>query len=388
MHIFFVVVNSGVEWLMMMRFVAANIVVCGATVAHIAAAGKCIYLFHCMWCIVTCTCTYTTIQAAAAYLRTKIPLMRFAHPVPVTEIASLIGAQLIGNATGAATGINEIHKVERGDLVFVDHPKYYRKCIESAASFIIINQATDFPEHKSLLLTDRPFEAYLAIVNHYRPLAPITAAMGAGSSAGVNTIIMHGAVIGNNVQIGSNCIIYPNAVIMDHSVIGNDVIIQAGTVIGSDAFYYNKKTDRPVHFKKMQSCGRVVIEDFVEIGANCTIDRGVTADTLIGTGTKLDNLVHIGHDVTVGKNCLIAAQVGIAGATVLEDEVILWGQVGVNKTITLGKGVEVLGQSGVTKSLPAGNGKYFGTPADFAMNKNRETVWLKRLPQLWDKIMK
>ncbi|RZK36159.1 MAG: hypothetical protein EOO61_10820, partial [Hymenobacter sp.] len=129
-------------------------------------------------------------------------------------------------------------------------------------------------------------------------------------------------------------------------------------------------TDRPHYFKKMQSCGRVVIEDFVEIGANCTIDRGVTADTLIGAGTKIDNLVHIGHDVTVGKNCLIAAQVGIAGATVLEDEVILWGQVGVNKTITLGKGVEVLGQSGVTKSLPAGNGKYFGTPADFAMNKN------------------
>ncbi|RPD43862.1 UDP-3-O-(3-hydroxymyristoyl)glucosamine N-acyltransferase [Paracnuella aquatica] len=314
--------------------------------------------------------------------------MRFAQPVPVTQIAALIGAQLIGNTEGAATGINEIHRVEAGDLAFVDHPKYYQKCIESAASFIIINQEAEFPSHKALLLVDQPFEAYLKIVNHYQPFRPVQAPVGIGSSIAPDAVVMHGAVIGNNVTIGSNSVIHPNAVIMDHSVIGNNVVIQAGTIIGSDAFYYNKKTARPVHYKKMQSCGRVVIEDDVEIGANCTIDRGVTSDTIIGAGTRIDNLVHVGHDVVMGKNCLIAAQVGIAGATILEDEVILWGQVGVNKTITIGKGVEVLGQSGITKSLPAGNGKYFGTPADLAMNKNRESVWLKRLPLLWDKIMK
>lgn len=313
--------------------------------------------------------------------------MRFAQPVPLTEIALLIGARIIGNEDGAASGINEIHKVEQGDLVFVDHPKYYQKCIDSEATYIIINQPTEFPPHKALLLVAEPFEAYLKIVHHYQPMQPVTAAMGIGSYAGTNTTIMHGAVVGNHVRIGDDCIIFPNAVIMDHSVIGNNVVIQSGTVIGSDAFYYNKKTNRPVYFKKMQSCGRVVIEDHVEIGANCTIDRGVTADTVIGAGTKIDNLVHVGHDVAIGKNCLIAAQVGIAGATVLEDEVILWGQVGVNKTIRLGKGIEVLGQSGVTKSLPAGSGKYFGTPAENAMNKNREAVWLKRLPQLWAKVM-
>lgn len=313
--------------------------------------------------------------------------MRFAQPVPITDIARLIGAELIGNANGTATGINEIHKVEQGDLVFVDHPKYYQKCIQSAATYIIINQPTDFPPHKALLLVAEPFEAYLAIVNHFQPMQPVTASMGIGSSAGENTIIMHGAVIGNNVQIGENCVIYPNAVIMDHTVIGNNVIIQAGTVIGADAFYYNKKMDRPVYFKKMQSCGRVVIEDFVEIGANCTIDRGVTADTVVGAGTKMDNLVHIGHDVTIGKNCLLAGQVGIAGATVLEDEVILWGQVGVNKTITIGKGAEIMAQSGVSNSLPAG-GKYFGAPAEDAMNKKREFVWIKRIPELWEKVMK
>lgn len=313
--------------------------------------------------------------------------MRFAQPVPIAQIANLIGAQLIGPTNGAATGINEIHKVEEGDLVFVDHPKYYQKCIASAASFIIINQETEYPPHKALLLVAEPFEAYLKIVEHFRPFRPITAPIGIGSSVGKDSVVMHGAVVGNNVQIGDNCIIFPNAVIMDHSVIGNNVIIQSGTVIGSDAFYYNKKTNRPVFFKKMQSCGRVVIEDDVEIGANCTIDRGVTADTLIGAGTKIDNLVHVGHDVTIGKNCLLAAQVGIAGATVLEDEVILWGQVGVNKTITIGKGAEVMGQSGVTNSLAPG-GKYFGLPAENAMNKKRESVWIKRIPALWEKVMK
>jgi UDP-3-O-[3-hydroxymyristoyl] glucosamine N-acyltransferase len=173
---------------------------------------------------------------------------------------------------------------------------------------------------------------------------------------------------------------------MDHCVIGNHVIIQSGTVIGSDAFYYNKKSGREVHYKKMLSCGRVVIEDFVEIGANCTIDRGVSSDTIIGKGTKVDNLVHIGHDTIIGKNCLLAAQVGIAGATTIEDEVILWGQVGVSKTLTIGKGAEVYAQSGVPASLEGGR-KYFGSPAEDAMEKKKEIVWIKRIPMLWEKVL-
>jgi UDP-3-O-[3-hydroxymyristoyl] glucosamine N-acyltransferase len=158
-------------------------------------------------------------------------------------------------------------------------------------------------------------------------------------------------------------------------------------VIGSDAFYYNKKTNRDVHYKKMLSCGRVVIENDVEIGANCTIDRGVTADTFIGAGTKIDNLVHIGHDTSVGKNCLFAAQVGVAGATTIEDEVILWGQVGVSKTLTIGKGAELYAQSGVRGNLEGGK-KYFGSPAEDATNKKKEFVWIRRIPQLWEKVMK
>ena len=311
--------------------------------------------------------------------------MRFDQPVALTDIASLIGAEIIGNKDAFATGINEIHKVEEGDLVFVDHPKYYRKCIGSAASFIIINQRTEFPPHKALLLVADPFEAYQAIVRRYRPFVPLSHSISESALIGEGTYIAPGAVIGNNVRIGRNCIIQPNVFIGDHCIIGDECIIQSGTVIGSDAFYYNKKTNRPVHYKKMLSCGRVVLEDAVEIGANCTIDRGVSGDTVIGAGTKMDNLVHIGHDTVVGKNCLFAAQVGIAGATTIEDGVILWGQVGVSKTLTIGAGAEVYAQSGVPASIEGGK-KYFGSPVQEASVKMKELVWIKRIPELWQKI--
>ncbi len=311
--------------------------------------------------------------------------MRFNTPVPVTEIAKLIGAEIIGEHLGTATGINEIHKVEEGDLVFVDHPKYYKNCIQSAATYIIINQKTDFPPNKSLLLVAEPFEAYQKIVQHFRPFLPSFKPVSDSARIGENTVIMPGAFIGNNVVIGNRCIIHPNVVIMDFCAVGNDCIIQAGSVIGSDAFYYNKKAVREVHYKKMLSCGRVVIADNVEIGAGCTIDRGVSGDTVIGAGTKLDNLVHIGHDTIIGKNCLLAAQVGIAGATTIEDGVILWGQVGVSKTLTIGAGAEIYAQSGVPASLQGGK-KYFGSPVQEAAVKMKELVWIKRIPELWKKV--
>ena len=136
----------------------------------------------------------------------------------------------------------------------------------------------------------------------------------------------------------------------------------------------------------MLSCGRVVLADGVEIGANCTIDRGVSGDTYIGAGTKMDNLIHIGHDTVVGKNCLFAAQVGIAGATTIEDNVILWGQVGVSKTLTIGAGVIVNAQSGVGSNLEPGK-SYFGSPVVEAREKAKELVWIKRIPLLWEKVM-
>ena len=312
--------------------------------------------------------------------------MRFEKPVPVTTIAQLIGAELTGNINGIVTGINELHKVEQGDLAFADHPKYYGTCINSAATFIIINKKTDFPEGKALLIVDDPFEAYLKIVNFYHPFTPSMKMISDTATIGEGTIVMPNVYIGNHVTIGKNCILYPNVTILNYCSIGDNVIIQSGTVIGSDAFYYNKKTNRDIQYKKMNSCGRVLIENGVEIGANCTIDRGVSHDTIIGAGTKMDNLVMIGHDTVVGKNCLFAAQVGIAGATTIEDNVILWGQVGVSKTLTIGKDAVIYAQSGVKDSI-AGGKVYFGSPVEDAREKMKEFVWIKRIPKLWEKVM-
>lgn len=312
--------------------------------------------------------------------------MQFPSPVSLKWIAEFINAKLVGNNNDAATGINEIHKVEKGDLVFVDHPKYYDKCLNSAASFIIINKETNVPEGKALLIVENPFEAYCKIVNHFCPFEPATKMISDSAVIGEGTFIYPGAFIGNHVRIGKNCIIHPNASIMDRCILGNNVIIQAGTVIGSDAFYYNTKKDRELWYKKMPSCGRVIIEDEVEIGAGCTIDRGVSHDSIIGKGTKIDNMVHIGHDTVTGKNCLMAGQVGIAGVVNLEDGVTLWGQVGVSKTLTIGANAVIYAQSGVGKDTEGGK-VYFGSPIEDAKEKMKELVWIKRIPQLWEKVM-
>ncbi|MDE3235810.1 MAG: UDP-3-O-(3-hydroxymyristoyl)glucosamine N-acyltransferase [Bacteroidota bacterium] len=313
--------------------------------------------------------------------------MKFPSPVSLQWIAELIDAELCGNIHAQATGINEIHRVEEGDLAFVDHPKYYDKCLHSAASYIIINtKEVNIPEGKALLVTAEPFEAYLKIVRHFKPFIPVNKMISDTAVIGEGSVVMPNVFIGNDVVIGKDCVIHPNVTILDGCIIGNHVVIQSGTVIGSNAFYYNGKRNREVWYKRMESCGTVVIEDHVEIGAGCTIDRGVTHETRIGKGTIIDNMVHLGHEVIIGKNCLIAAQVGIAGATVLEDGVTLWGQVGVGKTLTIGAGAVVMGQAGVTATIE-GNKVYMGTPAIEAGDKRREFVWVKRIPELWKKVM-
>lgn len=311
--------------------------------------------------------------------------MKFPAPVSLEWIASLIEAELVGNKEGFANGINEIHKVEKGDLVFVDHPKYYQKCIESNADFIIINEHTDIPEGKALLICNEPFEAYLKIIRHFRPFVPSEKHISDSASIHPTAIVMPGVFVGNHVSIGAGAVIHPNVTLYDHVQIGERVEIHSGTVVGSDAFYFNTRKNRAAWYKKMQSCGRVLIEADVEIGAGCTIDRGVTHDTIIGSGTKLDNQVHIGHDTVIGKNCLLAAQVGVAGAVEIKDGAILWGQVGVSKTLTIGENAVVLAQTGVPSSLE-GNKTYFGYPAEDASVKRRELVWVKRIPEIWDRL--
>ncbi len=313
--------------------------------------------------------------------------MKLPAPVSVQWLSSFTNAEMIGNDQVLITGINEIHQVENGDIVFVDHPKYYAACLNSAATCIIINSKdVEVPAGKTLLYCDAPFDAYAKIVNHFKPFKISTESISSDLKIGANSVVMPNVFIGENVQIGKDCIIHPGVTILADTVIGNQVIIQANTVIGSDAFYYNTKKNRPAWYVKMPSCGRVIIEDKAEIGAGCTIDRGVSGDTIIGMGSKLDNMVHIGHDTQLEANCLIAAQVGVAGGVKIKAGVTLWGQVGVSKTLTIGENAVVLGQAGVTNTLE-GNKVYMGFPAEDASVKRREYVWIKRIPVLWKKMM-
>lgn len=302
--------------------------------------------------------------------------MQLPAPIPVTELAERLGAQLLGNSELLATGINEVHHVNPGDITFVDFHKYYQKALSSAASVILIDKAAEVPEGKALLVLEEPFKAYNQLVWEYLPFRPLQVNVSPSAQVGEGTVIEPGATIGHEVVIGRNCYIQANAYIGDYCQLGDEVIIQAGSVIGSDAFYF-KKTEAGFH--KWRSGGRVVIEDQVDIGANCTINRGVSSDTVIGAGTKLDCQVQIGHDTKVGQRCLIAAQVGIAGNTVVEDEVVMYGQVGIAQNLNIGKGVVVLAKSGVSKNLEAGK-TYFGYPAKEARAAYTELAALRQLP--------
>ncbi|MDK2909203.1 MAG: UDP-3-O-[3-hydroxymyristoyl] glucosamine N-acyltransferase [Bacteroidales bacterium] len=304
--------------------------------------------------------------------------MNFPEPLALGLIAQLTGADLVGDTEWLVTGMNEIHRVRPGDLTFVDHPKYYQKALSSAATFILINQKVDCPEGKALLIHDDPFAAWVSLARRFRPFVPATAVISPSAIIGEGTIIQPGAFIGNNVTIGKNCIIHANVSIYDHTIIGDEVIIHSSTVIGADAYYFQRK---PEGYRKLESCGRVIIGNRVEIGALCTIDRGVSCDTIIGDGTKFDNHVQVGHDTRIGRNCLIGAQCAIAGVTVIEDDVILWGRVSVNKDLVIGRGAVLLAHSGVSKSLEGGK-TYFGVPAIEARAKWREIAALRRLPDI------
>jgi UDP-3-O-[3-hydroxymyristoyl] glucosamine N-acyltransferase len=300
------------------------------------------------------------------------------HPAQTLEqIAKLLGAEYDGDPKHLITGLNEIHRVVKGDIVFVDHPKYYDKALQSNATTILINKKVPCPAGKALIFADDPFNAYNKLVRHFQPVNYSLKPQSDTAKIGKNTIIMPGVYLGNNVTIGDDCVIHPNVTIYDNTVIGNRVTIHANSVIGGDAFYYKR---RPEKFDKMITCGSVVIEDDVELGTSCTIDRGVSDVTRIGAGSKLDNQVHVGHDTQIGKMCLFAAQVGIAGCVTIEDNVTLWGQVGVPSNILIGKGAVLLGQSAPSKNLEGGK-SYLGSPASEAKDKMRELITLKKITE-------
>ena len=277
--------------------------------------------------------------------------MKFPQTYTLKQIATIINSSFVGDEDFPVLGMNEIHIVEEGDIVFVDHPKYYDKALQSKATIILINKQVECPKGKALLISDDPFRDFNKLTEFFKPFQKATSLIAPSAQIGENTIIQPGAFMGNNVNI------------------------HAGTILGADAFYYKK---RPEGFDRLKSGGRVVIQDNVDLGALCTIDRGVSGDTTVKKGTKIDNQVHIGHDTVIGEKCLIASQVGIAGCVVIEDEVTIWGQVGMTSGITIGKKAVILAQSGISKSLD-GEQTYFGYPAEEARKKYKEMAGIKNL---------
>lgn len=308
--------------------------------------------------------------------------MKFTKVYTLEEIAVIINCEYVGDASFPVSGMNEIHVVGSGDIVFVDHPKYYEKALQSKASIVLINKMVDCPEGKALLISEDPFRDFNILTKHFKPFQLSNVSISASAKIGEGTVIQPNAFIGNHVVIGENCVIHPNVAIYDYTVIGDNVIIHAGTVLGADAFYYKK---RPEGYDQLISGGRVVIKDNVGIGALCTIDKGVSGDTIIGEGTKLDNQVHVGHDTVIGKNCLIASQTGIAGCVIIEDDVTLWGQVGTTSGITIGAKAVIMGQTGVTKSVPGGK-SYFGTPIEESREKLKQLAYIKKIPEILNKL--
>ena len=308
--------------------------------------------------------------------------MKFDKSYSLGEVSQLIDCEYVGNKNFPVHGMNEIHVVEPGDIVFVDHPKYYDKALESAATVILINKKVDCPEGKALLISDDPFRDFNKLSNYFKPFKSSKDAISSTAKVGEGTILQPNVVVGNYVTIGKNCLIHSNVVLYDHTIVGDNVIIHAGTILGADAFYFK---NRPEGFDKLVSVGNVVIEDNVEIGASCTIDKGVTASTTIGAGTKIDNLIQIGHDTIVGKKCLMASQTAVAGCAVIEDEVTIWGQVGVVSGVRIGKGAVILAKSGVSKDLEGGK-TYFGVPCEDIRKKYKEIAAIKALPEIIKKV--
>lgn len=308
--------------------------------------------------------------------------MKFSTPHTLKQIATIINTDYVGDDDFPVLGMNEIHVVTAGDIVFVDHPKYYDKALQSAATIVLINKEVDCPEGKALLISDDPFRDFNTLTEYFKPFTASLKSISDSAIIGEGTVIQPNVFLGNNVQIGKDCLIHANVSIYDNTVIGNNVTIHAGTILGGDAFYYKK---RPEGFDKLKSGGRVVIEDNVDIGAACTIDKGVTGDTTIGAGTKIDNQVQVGHDTLIGKKVLIASQTGIAGCVVIEDEVTLWGQVGVTSGITIGTKAVISAQSGISKSLEGGK-SYFGSPAGDFRTKYKELAALRQVQELLDKL--
>lgn len=319
------------------------------------------------------------------------------------EIAEIINGELKGENLWIEK-ISDWEDAGEEDLIFVFDEKDLLTAERTKARALVIPKTT-LSFEKPVILVDNPKLAMAKLLKYFdwhkfpeeiHPTAVIGEGVEIGNKVGIGayvvvgnnvkigngTKIYPGVVIGNNVVIGENCIIYPKICIYDYCYIGNNVIIHSGCVIGSDGFGY--VWDKETHVK-IPHIGKVVIEDDVEIGANCSIDRGTLGETRIGKGTKIDNLVTIAHNVRIGKNCIIVGQSGVAGSSILGDNVIIAGQSGVSDHVRVGNRVVIMARAGVTKDIPD-NSVVSGFPARPHKEELKFQAILKRLPEIWEKI--
>lgn len=322
------------------------------------------------------------------------------------ELADYVGGRIIGDSDIRLNSARGIDEAEKNSITFADNKKFFQKALKSEADLIIVPDKLESETEKTLLLTDNPRTAYAKIASLFfdtpykngeiskKAVIAETAHIGKDVSIhpgvfigehtviGDGTVIAPGSVIADDVEIGRNCLLHPTVTVERGSIIGDNVIIQASTVIGSDGYGY--ASDSEGHHKVPQ-LGNVVIESEVEIGANVTIDRGTSGSTVVGRGTKIDNLVQIAHNVKIGPECLIIAQVGIAGSTLIKKRTTLAGQVGVVGHITLAEKTTAAARSMVTSDTKKGD-FISGAPAQNHRQELKEKASLRRLPNLQKRV--
>jgi len=323
------------------------------------------------------------------------------------QIALMINATVEGDANTSVDSFGKIEDAKEGQLAFLANPKYEEFLYTTKASIVIVNDSLVLKEPVSAALLRVPdaYSAFATLLVKYdeivsQQLVGIQEPSFIAKSAklgnhvfvaafayisdnvviGNNVKLHSGVVIGNNVTIGDNTVLHPGVKVYHDCIIGANVTIHAGTVIGSDGFGFAPLTDGS--YKKIPQIGNVVIEDFVEIGANVTIDRATMGSTLIGKGVKLDNLVQIAHNVEIGENTVMSAQVGVSGSAKIGKNVLVGGQAGFVGHITVADGTKVNGQSGVSKTVKTPNTSLTGSPADNFMTIRRLEALFRNLPEL------
>lgn len=322
--------------------------------------------------------------------------------IPLHEIAKIVGGEVDGDGSISIQGLAAVEDAEAGYLAMVSTSRFDKWITESKASALLLYRDAP-PCEKPNIRVDKPDLAFLKAIELFHPRqSPYppgiheTAVLGDEVELGRDvsiqahtvigdrvkigdgTIVYPCTVIGDDCEIGSHSILYANVTLRERSILGNNVIVHSGTVIGSDGFGYVQSEGK---HHKIPQVGRVVIEDDVEIGANVSIDRATLKETRIKRGTKLDNLIHVAHNVVIGQDVVMAGQVGVSGSTEIGDNVMVAGQVGFTDHIKIGKNTMIGAQSGISKNLPP-DGLYFGSPARPLAEAKRIEAVHHRLPEL------